>query len=126
MSFPSVSPSQTLYNVSPTDENRIIKSGQSGAGKAGLTSVLPDLGTVTNGFTVGFAMERGEPHRIVIRSGRSENIAIVNETVDPRTSPFNVWYVKEFGLDFENQVVFLTIDEVGNWRVTGGSGPVRK
>ena len=120
MSFPSVSPSQTLYNVWPTDENKIIKSGQSGAGKAGLTSVLPDLGTVSNGFTVGFAMERGEPHNIVIRDGRNENIAAVFED-----ELGGDWYVKGIVIRRENQVVFLTIDEVGNWRVTGGSGPLR-
>lgn len=81
-------------------------SGNSGSG---LISTLPNLGEVTNGFTVGFTMNRNLPHTIVIASGRTENIAVTGG------------YTKQLTLASENDMVFLTIDEVGNWRITGGT-----
>lgn len=107
MSFPSVSPLTAIYAVSASDENKIIKSGA--AAGTELTSILPNLGTVSNGFTVGFAMNTGIRHTIVIAEGRNEKIAVSSE------------YVKRLSLRSENEVVFLTVDDVGNWRITGGT-----
>lgn len=118
MSLPSISPTTSVYQVQPTDENKIIKSGQS---PSGLTSVLPNLGTVSNGFTVGFTVDRAKSHEIVIRAGRNENIAFPSQA-DPRSEAHTpTYYVKRLFLDYENQVVLLTIDDAGNWRVTGGT-----
>ena len=104
MSYPSISPNTSTYQVQATDEDKIVKSG---AAPSSLTSTLPNLGPVSNGFTVGFAMNSGIPHTITIAPGRNENIALYGS------------YVKSLSLRAENELVLLTIDEVGNWRVTG-------
>src|ERR1051326_1864897 len=114
MSYPSKrTPSGvSQYEVQPADENMIIQSGNA---RPSLTSILPDLGTVSNGFTVGFTMNEGIPHTIIIRDKRPENIAL------PFVHKGYSGYVKSLSLPAENEVVWLTIDEVGNWRITGGT-----
>lgn len=106
MTYPSISPTTAVYHVVPSDEHKIIKSG---SGPGLLHSILPYLGMVQNGFTVGFARTRGMPHTITTLTFRPENIAVCGG------------YWKNLTLQFENEVVLLTIDEVGNWRITGGS-----
>src|ERR671938_508892 len=98
MSFPSKDPGVSPYQVQRADENMIIKSGKA---KPSQISILPDLGTVSNGFTVGFTMNEGIPHTIVVKDERPENIAL------PFVHKGYGGYVKSMSLPAENEVVWL-------------------
>jgi hypothetical protein len=44
-----------------------------------VSEVLPNLGTVSNGFTVGFTVDHGKPHVIAIIAGSRQNTVAANE-----------------------------------------------